>query len=381
MRNTPLDNTERTGYAFAFNDKIKNDRFLIFIMEEFLKREKRFVNKKLNKYFNRIAQNESDSLFKDFLSELRTFIVNEEAKRIHPILLIAAYSGIVNPMYLEDYIDEIRNVSIAVELLHSGNLIFDDLIDDDTKRRGKPTFHVQLGNQVSETYKSLNLQSKNMEIDLYGRDLGILGGNYGYILGLDILKSGKFPPELKLKAINEYTTASNYLIKGQIIEEYMSYQQQTMTLEQYLEIAEMQRARMFEKSTTIGAILAKGNIHYQIKPLSKAMVKMGQAYAIRDDIADMKKDIKAKEKRFLYILAVQKADEEQSKLNEIYRKPELSNEDIQTVERIFRERQVVKVAKQFSQNLVNQAKSSLKEIYPDLNKEQIGFFNEFLDYI
>ncbi|MGV9173404.1 MAG: polyprenyl synthetase family protein [Promethearchaeia archaeon] len=347
-----------------------------------MKREKRKVDQKLAKYFNRIEQKESDALFKDFVREMRKFICNEKAKRIHPILLIAAYSGIVNPMYLEDYIDEIRNVSIAVELLHSGHLIFDDLIDDDMTRRGHPTFHIQLENQISQTYKNLKIQNKEEQINLYGRDMSILGGNYGYLLGLNILKSAKFPPELKLKAINEYTAASNFLIRGQIIEEYMSYHRQMMTLEQYLNIAEMQRARLFEKSTTIGAILAKGNIHYQIKPLSKAMVKMGQSYAIRDDILDMKKDIEGKKKKFLYILAVHNTDEEQSKLlNAIYQKPELSKNDIEKVETIFRETQAIVVAEQFSKNLVNQAKSNLQEIYPDLNKEQKVFFNEFLDYI
>ena len=351
-------------------------------MKDFLEREKRKVDKKLAKYFNGILKKETDTLYKDFISEMRKFIINEKAKRIHPILLIAAYSGIVNPMYLEDYIDEIRNVSIAVELLHSGHLIFDDLIDNDAQRRGAPTFHMQLEKQISAVYKNLDIKEKKKQVDLYGRDMSILGGNYGYLLGLHILKSSKFRAELKLKAIKEYTAASNFLIKGQIIEEYMSYHRQTMTLEQYLNIAEMQRARLFEKSTTIGAILAKGNLHYQIKPLSEAMIKMGQAYAIRDDILDIRKDIKGKKKKFLYILAVQNTDEEQSrKLNELYRKQNLEEKDIQEVEKIFRDTQALIVAEQFSKNLVNQAKSNLKEIYPDLNKEQKVFFSEFLDYI
>jgi geranylgeranyl pyrophosphate synthase len=115
-------------------------------------------------------------------------------------------------------------------------------------------------------------------------------------------------------------------MKGQIVEEYMSYHNITMSLEQYLNIAEMQRASLLEKSTKIGAILAKGNMHYQINPLSKAMALMGQASAIRDDILDMQDDIKARKKKIVYILAVQNTDEEQSKiLNEIYRKEEELN--------------------------------------------------------
>ena len=83
--------------------------------------------------------------------------------------------------------------------------------------------------------------------------------------------------------IKEYSEAMAYIIKGQIIEEYMYYHDITMSLEQYLSIAELLRARLFEKSSKIGAILAKGNLHYQIKPLSNAMLKIGQAHAIIDE--------------------------------------------------------------------------------------------------
>ena len=91
---------------------------------------------------------------------------------------------------------------------------------------------------------------------------------------------------------SEYSEAIDYLLRGQIIEEYMDSHNLTMTLEQYLNIAELQRARLFEKSTKIGAILARGNIHYQIQPLSDAMLRIGQAYAIRDDMLDVIEDIK-----------------------------------------------------------------------------------------
>ena len=62
--------------------------------------------------------------------------------------------------------------------------------------------------------------------------------------------------------------------------------------------------------------MAGGNIHYQVEPLSEAMLKIGQAYAIKDDIIDEQEDIKKKKKKFLYIVAIQNTDEEQSKINQ-----------------------------------------------------------------
>ena len=226
------------------------------------------------------------------------------------------------------------------------------------------------------------MEKKNELVQLYGRDLSILGGTMGYLLGLDVLRTSRFPNQVKLLSINEYTEAMNSLMKGQIIEEYMNYHNITMTLEQYLNIAEMQRAVLFEKSTKIGAILARGNIHYQIKPLGEAMLRIGQAYAIRDDILDLRDDIKNKKKKFIYILAIQNTDEVQSKrLNDLFRKEKLTKNDVQEVEVIFAETHALIIAEQFSKNLVKQSKNYLNDIYPDLNKEQKVFFDKFSDFI
>ena len=352
------------------------------MIEEFFKTEKIILDEELEDYFAKLNRDEKDILLKDFTSQLEEFILNPKAKRIHPVLLIASFTGIINPMYLEDQINEIRKVSLAVELLHSGHLIHDDLIDDDDTRRGKPTFHIQLKNEINAVFKDINITNKDKLIEEYGRDMSILGGTQGYLFGLDILKSSKFPDNLKLLAINEYTQAMDYLMKGQIIEEYMDFHKMTMSLEQYLNIAELQRASLFEKSTKIGAILAKGNLHYQINPLSEAMVRIGQAHAIRDDILDIKDDIRRKKKKIIYILAIQNSDEVQSKtLNEVFNKESLSNNDVKLIEEIFAETNAIIIAEHFSKNLISQAKNFLKDIYPDLNKEQKIFFNEFSDYI
>jgi geranylgeranyl diphosphate synthase type I len=352
------------------------------MIEKFLKAEKEAIDKELIDYFAILNDSEEEILLKDFFAQLQEFILNKKAKRLHPILLIAAFVGILNPIKLGNQIDQIRKISLAVELLHSGHLIHDDLLDDDVERRSKPTFHVQLKNELNKVYDNLEIPNKNELIQMYGRDMSILGGTQGYLLGLNVIKSSRFSDNLKLLAINEYTTAMDNLMKGQIIEEYMNYHNITMSLEQYLIIAEMQRASLLEKSAKIGAILAKGNSHYQINPLSKAMNLMGQAFAIRDDMIDLVRDIKARKKKIIYIFAVQNTDEEQSKtLNEIYHLDELSKSDVKTVEAIFAETNAVIVAEHFSKNLINQAKESLKNIYPDLNKNQKSFFNEFSDYM
>ena len=92
--------------------------------------------------------------------------------------------------------------------------------------------------------------------------------------------------------------------------------------------------------------------------------------------------IKGKKKKIVYILAVQNTDEEQSKiLNEIYHKAELTKNDIKEVEDIFTKTNALKIADHLAKNLVEQSKNSLKDIYPDLNRKQKVFFNEFSDFV
>ena len=86
------------------------------MIEKFFKVEKKLIDRELDKYFTALLKKETDLLLKDFINQLKEFILNKKAKRIHPILLIASFAGIVNPMYLEDQIEQIREVSIAVEL-------------------------------------------------------------------------------------------------------------------------------------------------------------------------------------------------------------------------------------------------------------------------
>jgi len=348
---------------------------------QYLNSEKKSVDKELQRYFQTLEKREGDEIFKDFINEFKRFVLNENAKRLHPSLLIAAFNGIINPMYLEEQITDIRKVSLSVEFLHNAHLIQDDLIDDDEYRRGNLSFHRQFKNDLNQYYENKK-EALDQRITQYGRDMSVLGGTYAYLLGVDIIKGSEFPEKLKLMAIKEYSEAIDSLLRGQIIEEYMTNHNMVMSLEQYLNIEELMRARVFEKSVKIGAILAKGNIHYQIKPLSEAMLRIGQAYAIKDDLLDVEEDIKARKKKIVYILAIQNTNEEQSnKLKELFLKDNITDDDVKEIKEIFEETSAMKIAEHLSKNLISQAKTYLEDIYPDLNKDQKKFFMTFSDYV
>ena len=69
-------------------------------------------------------------------------------------------------------------------------------------------------------------------------------------------------------------------------------------------------------------------------------------------------------------------------MNEVFRKTEpLNKDDINKVADIYTQTNALIIAEQFAKNLIEQSKNYLKDIYPDLNKNQKAFFNEFSDYI
>jgi len=132
------------------------------MIKKFLKAEKEAIDNKLIEYFAYLNASENEILLKDFFTQLQEFILNKKAKRLHPTILIASFIGIVNPINLESQIDKIRDVSLAVELLHSGHLIHDDLLDGDVERRNKPTFHIQLQNELNEVYDNSYIPLKSV---------------------------------------------------------------------------------------------------------------------------------------------------------------------------------------------------------------------------
>jgi len=75
------------------------------------------------------------------LAEGMRYTVLSAGKRIRPILLIAACEAAGGDP------EKAMNAACAVELIHAYSLIHDDLpaIDDDHRRRGKPTLHIVIG--------------------------------------------------------------------------------------------------------------------------------------------------------------------------------------------------------------------------------------------
>jgi heptaprenyl diphosphate synthase len=77
------------------------------------------------------------------LREASTQLLKAGGKRIRPVfVLLSSQFGRVD-------MEQVINVAVSLELIHMATLVHDDVIDDASLRRGKPTIKKQYGNRVA----------------------------------------------------------------------------------------------------------------------------------------------------------------------------------------------------------------------------------------
>lgn len=182
------------------------------------------------------------------------YIVNLDAKRVRPVMLLAAKScyGTIDQDTLKS--------ALAVELFHNFSLMHDDIMDKSDTRRGFPTVHKK-----------------------FGENAAILSGDALLILSYQLLEGiknkGHFIEIYKL-----YNRTATQICIGQQLD--MNFEQELNVSEvEYLMMIEHKTAVLLACSLKIGAILGDAS------PQDKALLydfglHTGMAFQIQDDLLD-----------------------------------------------------------------------------------------------
>lgn len=179
-------------------------------------------------------------------------------KRLRPILsMLGARIAGANE-------DEVKNFSVAVELIHTYSLVHDDLpsMDNDELRRGKPTVHVKFGESIAVLTGDalLNLA--------YEKLFEELAANY----------SAK---KAAAASLLSRAAGSTGMIKGQIFDiSTMPTAPET--------VDEFKTGALFRAALLGGAAIA-GASEGLTDALSEYADCFGKAFQIADDLADLKK--------------------------------------------------------------------------------------------
>lgn len=198
--------------------------------------------------------------FDDERQELMTamrYATTAGGKRMRPVLAMAAYQ------LFADQPDPIMPVAVALELTHTYSLIHDDLpaMDNDTLRRGKPTCHIQ-----------------------FGEDMAILAGDTLNTYAFECLTHLTFDANRVIQAIRWFAKAcgANGMSGGQVID----LKARTHSKHCVEQMHRLKTGALIEAALAIPAILA-GAPAAVVDALRTFGSELGLLFQIKDDILDV----------------------------------------------------------------------------------------------
>jgi geranylgeranyl diphosphate synthase type II len=178
-------------------------------------------------------------------------------KRLRPLLLmlVARDLGCVSPALVD--------VACAVEMVHAASLILDDMpcMDNAMLRRGKPTIHVQFGEDVAIL----------AAIALLSRAFGILSS------------SQEIPASVRARLVTRLseTIGTQGLVKGQ----FLDLRGGARSPEEIAATNELKTGVLLGVSVDMAAIIAQADDEVA-SALRAFAFAAGQAFQIRDDFQD-----------------------------------------------------------------------------------------------
>ena len=265
------------------------------------------------------SNNELLSLFERHIAQMPTpeepqrlyapikYGLEEGGKRIRPTLLMLSYN-----LYAED-VERALMPAMAVEIFHNFTLLHDDIMDNASMRRGRPSVPAKWGDNVA-----------------------ILSGDAMLILAYNYLQ--RTASERLSQIFERFNKMAAEVCEGQQFD--MDFEtQQKVSVVDYMQMIELKTAALLAGSAVIGAILAGASEH-DCRSLYNFAMEVGLAFQLQDDLLDSfgderlgKKiggDILEGKKTILMIEAFSRANEEQ---REVLRTTHLRN-DLSDAEKI-----------------------------------------------
>lgn len=175
----------------------------------------------------------------------------------------------------------------AVEMYHTWTLVHDDIIDNDDKRRGKPTVH----QQFFKAAKRRGYTEK--EAQEYGKNIAILVGDvqhaWSVSLFTDLYSKYNFDPAIVLKLIDELEkTVSPLLIEGETLDiQYEKKEINELTKSQIIDMSAKKTGELLSYSAKVGAMIGLKNTSGKrplVSAISNFCFNCGVAFQLQDDI-------------------------------------------------------------------------------------------------
>ena len=184
------------------------------------------------------------------VGQVSQYIISAGGKRIRPALLLLM-AGAIGYTGTQRF-----NLAAVVEFIHTATLLHDDVVDESTLRRGRPTANESFGNPAS-----------------------VLVGDFLYSRAFQMMvDSGE------MRVMEILADATNVIAEGEVMQ-LMNMHDASLDEAGYLRVIRSKTAKLFEASTRLAAILAKSPA-----PVEAACAEYGQAlgtaFQVIDDVLD-----------------------------------------------------------------------------------------------
>lgn len=257
------------------------------------------------------------------LTETILYSVEAGGKRIRPLLLLELLEGFgleLTPAHFQ--------VAAALEMIHTGSLIHDDLpaMDNDDYRRGRLTSHKK-----------------------FGEDMAILAGDSLFLDPYGLVAMAELPSQVKVDLIAELSLAAGSfgMVAGQVLD--MQGEGRKLTMDQLRTIHANKTGKLLAYPFVAAGIIAQAG-QSVLKKLRQAGELLGLAFQVRDDILDVtasfeqigktpQKDLEAEKSTYPALLGLDGAraffdetlEQAKSLLEQLETESDFSAEEIQKI--------------------------------------------------
>ena len=194
------------------------------------------------------------------LRESVLYSIHAGGKRIRPYLLLEVLESLQVPITIAH-----AQVAAALEMIHTGSLIHDDLpaMDDDDFRRGRLTNHKK-----------------------FGEALAILAGDALFLDPYALIAQADLPNEIKVDLIASLSLSSGSMgmVAGQVLD--MEGEGKHLNLEELQTIHANKTGKLLTFPFQAAGVIAglDENLQKQLKTVGELI---GLAFQVRDDILDV----------------------------------------------------------------------------------------------
>ncbi|MBP2132113.1 geranylgeranyl diphosphate synthase type I [Methanomicrobium sp. W14] len=314
---------------------------------------------KLEEYLESVAEDvdlELNRLFGSAPGELNkasAHLLLAGGKRLRPAVVILAADIVKNGSSRE-----IFPAALALEVTHTFTLVHDDIMDDDSQRRGVPTVHCK-----------------------WNMPTAVLAGDVLYAEAFELITRAIADSQAKVLSVEILARTCVEICQGQ--HEDMTFEDRNDVLDyEYIDMVGKKTGKLYAAAAAIGGTLAGGNVN-QVQALHDWGYNSGIAFQIQDDLIDLlsTSDKSGKDrasdlregKQTIVAIKAREAGVDLSK----YRKPDLTDAEIDEAIALLEKSGVISEVKKNAQKYVTRAKEMLEGL-PDCDERKL--LGDITDY-